>query len=213
MIAIVDYGRGNLFSIARALDHLGARHTVADTPQAVGAADGVILPGVGAFGDAMEALDRAKMVTPLRDIAARGTPLLGICLGMQLMFSRSDEFGDHAGLDLIAGRVRRLSPPDGGVDAVRIPNVGWRTIRWRRPDPLVRAAGDRAMYYFVHSYAPVPDDPAHVRATIALNGDDVVVVARRNNLVGVQFHPEKSGPAGLMLLGRFVASVAKRCAA
>ena len=217
MIAVVDYGSGNLYSIARALEHLGAGFAVANTPQMLGDADGVILPGVGAFGDAMEALRRMDLVEPLRQAARRGTPLLGICLGMQLLFSRSAEFGDHRGLGLIPGEVRRLPPPDNGADTVRIPNVGWREVRAVQAQPLVAepllAGATDAMYYFVHSYAPVPDDPTHVAATLLINGAEVAVAVRRDNLAGVQFHPEKSGLAGLALLGRFVASATDRRAA
>ncbi len=192
MIAIVDYGRGNLFSLGQALLHLGAEHEITADPARIAAARTVMLPGVGAFGDAMSALRSLGLVEPLRAVAAAGTPLLGICLGMQLLATRSDEFGDHAGLDIIPGAVRRL--PDGsGEDRVRIPNVGWRTLR---------PSGE--MMYFVHSYAPFPDDPAHVVETIDVNGVAVPVMIRKGNVVGCQFHPEKSGPVGLALLARLL---------
>jgi len=210
MIAVVDYGRGNLFSLGQAIRHLGATYEVTADPDRILAAERVVLPGVGAFGDAMQALTKRRLVEPLREVAARGTPLLGICLGMQLFASRSEEFGLHEGLDLIPGTVKRL--PEGGdrPDAVRIPNVGWRALRTAPEHPLLGDLPPRTMVYFVHSYAPVVDDPAHVAATIDVNGAEIAAVTNSCNILGYQFHPEKSGPAGLALLERFLA-LTSRC--
>ncbi len=201
-VTVVDYGRGNLFSLSRALDRLGISHEVSEAPTAIAAAECIILPGVGAFGDAMQGLRERNLVSPLRQSAQSGTPMLGICLGMQVLVSRGEEFGVHEGLDLIPGTVKRL--PEGGEepDAIRIPNVGWRSLNNVRDDPIVGPPEN--MYYFVHSYTPVVADNAHVVATVPVNGHAAAAIIRRDNIVGVQFHPEKSGPAGLALLRRFV---------
>ena len=204
MIAVVDYGRGNLFSLGQALRHLGATYEVTADPDRVRAAERVILPGVGAFGDAMQALAKRRMVEALCEVAARGTPLLGICLGMQLLASRSEEFGVHDGLDLIPGTVQRLPEGNGSPGAIRIPNVGWRTLRPVAGDTFLGDWPPDSMVYFVHSYAPVVVDPTHVAATIELNGAAVAAVIHRDNMLGYQFHPEKSGPVGLSLLQRFL---------
>jgi len=144
------------------------------------------------------------LIEPLREVARRGTPLLGICLGMQMLVDRSEEFGPHEGLGLIPGTVKRLPEGDEDSNAVRIPNVGWRPLRPVPGDPFLGDLATGAMMYFVHSYAPVVEDAAHVAATIEVNGVDVAAVIRRGNVVGCQFHPEKSGPAGLDLLRRFL---------
>jgi len=208
-VTVVDYGRGNLFSLARALDRVGASHVFTDDPAAVEEAECLILPGVGAFADAMGALGERGLVEPLRRAAASGTPLLGICLGMQVLATRGEEFGAHEGLGLIPGTVRRLPEGDGGPESLRIPNVGWRSLSLRAADPVLEHVDAGTMFYFVHSFAPAVDDPAHVSATVAFNGADIAAVIRRDRVVGTQFHPEKSGPAGLALLHRFVA-VAER---
>ncbi len=137
-------------------------------------------------------------------VARRGTPFLGICVGMQVLVTRGEEFGVHEGLGLIPGTVKRLPEGSAGADAIRIPNVGWRELHPNRDDPFLGDLAEGTMVYFVHSYAPVPDDPGYVSATIAVNGTDDPAVIRRGNAVGYQFHPEKSGPAGLGLLERFL---------
>ena len=204
MIAVIDYGRGNLFSLGQALRHLGAAYETTQDPQRILAAERVILPGVGAFGDAMEGLASRGLVEPLRQAARRGTPFLGICIGMQLLVDRSEEFGDHEGLGLIRGAVRRLPGPTGAPDDVRIPNVGWRTLRVAPGETFLDGIAAGTMVYFVHSYVPILDDPGEVAASIRINGADVAAVIRRGNIVGYQFHPEKSGESGLALLDRFL---------
>jgi len=200
MIAVIDYGRGNMFSIGQALRHLNAEYEITADPARVAAAVRIVLPGVGAFGDAMMALEARGLAAALREAAARGVPMLGICLGMQLLVDGSEEFGTHQGLGLIPGMVRRL--PEG--DEVRIPNVGWRRLHTRADDPVLGGLADGTMVYFVHSFAPVPADPDHVAATIAINGAEVAVAIRKGRVMGYQFHPEKSGPAGLDLFDRFL---------
>lgn len=203
-VTVVDYGRGNLFSLSRALDHLDVPHRLTESAAEVREAACLILPGVGAFGDAMAGLAERGLVEPLKEAVGQGTPLFGICLGMQILASCGEEFGRHDGLSLIPGRVTRLPEGDGGAGSVRIPNVGWRAIRGTIGDPFLGDAASGTMYYFVHSYALIPDDPSHVIATTPINGADVAAIVRKGHVVGSQFHPEKSGPAGLQLLRRFM---------
>lgn len=205
MILVVDYGRGNLFSIGQAMRHLGAAYQVSGDLSLLERADRIIFPGVGAFGDAMQGLRERGLIEPLKDAVARGTPLLGICVGCQLLLSRGEEFGLHDGLDLIPGTVARLpGPRPDDKAAIRIPNVGWRRLQVRPGAALLDALGEDDLMYFVHSYAPMVDRPEHIAATIRVNGADVPVAVQRANIFGVQFHPEKSGPAGLRVLDGFL---------
>lgn len=207
MIAIVDYGRGNLFSLGRALAHVGAEHRVTARGEDLLAADAIILPGVGAFGDAMTALAERALIAPLREAANQGTPLLGICLGMQVFARAGEEFGRYQGLGLIEANVRRLPEPSTeDPAATRIPNVGWRVLHLHRDDPVLHGVGQSPAMYFVHSYGVFTDTLDNVIATIRVNGEDVPAIVRRANVVGCQFHPERSGPAGLSLLANFVES-------
>jgi glutamine amidotransferase len=205
MIVVVDYGRGNLFSLGQALRQLGTEPTISDDPAALARADRIIFPGVGAFGDAMAGLRQRGLIEPLRAAARSGTPILGICVGCQLLLTRGEEFGLHDGLDLIPGTVARLPDPKASdPDGVRIPNVGWRPLDVRKDAPMVGSLRPDDWMYFVHSYAPMVDDENNIAATIHINGTDIPVAIARDNIVGVQFHPEKSGPAGLRLLARFL---------
>lgn len=201
-VTIVDYGRGNLFSLARALEQFDATYEFTESPETVAAAESLILPGVGAFGDAMQGLRDRNLTGPIQDAARSGTPLLGICLGMQVLASEGEEFGTHEGLNLIPGTVKRLPQGDNSPDTIRIPNVGWRALDQVRSDPLLGQNDE--MYYFVHSYTPIVSEGGHIVATIPVNGRNAAAIIRRQNILGVQFHPEKSGPAGLRLLRRFV---------
>ncbi len=205
MTVIVDYGRGNLFSLGQALRHLGVAYTVSSDPVVVGDAGRLVVPGVGAFGDAIAVLRERGLVEPLKAAAARGIPILGICVGCQLLLSRGEEFGDHEGLGLIPGVVSRLpGPAADNPAAIRIPNVGWRRVQpSQQPSPLQSVSAEDMMY-FVHSYAPRPTDAGHVLATIRINGEDVPAAVGGGSVIGVQFHPEKSGPAGLRLLGQML---------
>ncbi|MCX7353305.1 MAG: imidazole glycerol phosphate synthase subunit HisH [Alphaproteobacteria bacterium] len=202
MITVVDYGRGNLFSTGQALRHLGAPYEITNDAGAVERAERIVLPGVGAFGDCMDGLRTRDLVEPLKRAAARGVPILGICVGAQVMLEAGEEFGRHDGLGLVAGTVRRLPEGNGSPDSIRIPNVGWRALQAR--GGFFEGAPESAMVYFVHSYAPFVARDEDVAATIAVNGMDVPVAFRRGNVVGFQFHPEKSGPVGLGLIERFV---------
>lgn len=205
MIVIVDYGRGNLFSISQALSILGAEYKVSEDQADLAAADGIVLPGVGAFGDAVRALERGALVAPLRAAASSGTPILGICLGMQLLADESSEFGSHRGLGLVPGKVRRL--PAGST---RIPNVGWRRLDWD-DDGTAEAAGVSPddMVYFVHSYGFEAENSEDVVATTEFNGEGPAAIVRRDAVVGMQFHPEKSANTGLALINWFLNDLVK----
>lgn len=196
MIAVIDYGAGNLRSIRRALEGAGAAVTVTADPDEIARAQAVVLPGVGAAAHAMDRLDELGLSEPIRRAADDGRPFLGICLGMQLLFDHQEE-GDANGLGLVPGRVRSLSGD------LKVPHMGWNRSRVVREGPL-GAAGDERYYYFVHSYIVEPDDPAVVAAE-ADYGVTFPSVVVRDNVWGTQFHPEKSGTDGLALIDRFVA--------
>lgn len=203
-VVIVDYGRGNLFSLGQALKHIGVAFEISGDPRKVERAKRIVFPGVGAFGDAMHGLEQRGLVGPLKSAARNGTPILGICVGCQLLLSRGEEFGNHDGLDLIAGTVAKLPAPRSDDTApIRIPNVGWRKLNVRSEATVFGSLGEHDLMYFVHSFAPMAEHEEEVAATIRVNGADVPVAVCRDNIVGVQFHPEKSGPAGLGLISRF----------
>lgn len=195
---IVDYGMGNLRSVEKTLEAVGASPVISSDPEAVRAAERIVLPGVGAFGDAMENLRGSGLASALLDAVEAGAPLLGLCLGLQLLFTESDEFGRHQGLDLIPGRVRRFDDP-----GLRVPHVGWNQIESIRADPLLQGLKDGDYLYFVHSYYVVPADSASVLAWTSY-GRPFCSIARRGNVWGAQFHPEKSQSTGRTLLRNFL---------
>jgi glutamine amidotransferase len=200
MICLVDSGICNLASVVRAFERVGAPVRTASRPEDFGSAAAVVLPGVGAFGDGMESLRTKRLVEPLRRAAADGTPLLGICLGMQLLLEESEEHGRHAGLGLLPGRVVRLCADRPGF---RVPNIGWCDAAPVRDGVLFPAGMKAVPFYFVHSFrADIPAD--HVAATIEFSGHPVTAALEHGNVFGVQFHPEKSQDAGLDLLARWV---------
>lgn len=201
MIAVVDYGRGNLYSLSHALSHIGVDHIVSEEPDDIRRAAAIVLPGVGAFGDAMDALETRDLISPLRDAVARGVPLLGICLGMQILATASEEFGERGGLGVVPGSVRALPEPSG-EHGTRIPNVGWRKLLLCREDPLTQSLSSGVMAYFVHSYGFFSEADTII-ATSHVNGLAVPAIVRRRQVVGCQFHPEKSGPVGLAMLRNF----------
>ena len=204
MIAIVDYGVGNLFSLSHSLRHIGAEPVVTRDAQVILSADHVILPGVGAFGDAAKKLISSGLDGAVRRAAGAGTPLLGICVGMQLLFDRSYEFGVHAGLGLIPGEVRPIAEV---IDpALKIPHIGWNKLTLTldhtgAPHPILRALKPGDSVYFVHSYAATGCEDS-VIATTEYSCPLTAAVAR-GNVCGTQFHPEKSGPVGLSILKAF----------
>ena len=187
---IVDIGLSNIGSVRQALSRVGAQSMTARSAGDLEGASAVILPGVGAFGDGMAALRGQGLVEPLRRHATAGRPLLGICLGMQLLADSSEEHGLHEGLGIVPGRVVRLAPSDSSLP---VPNIGWCDV------------SDEEAYYFAHGYHLVPDDPADIAGVFDYGGP-VAAIVRRGSVTGVQFHPEKSQDAGLEMLERFVAS-------
>lgn len=199
-IAVLDYGIGNLRSAEKALQHVGADARLTADTDVIATAKGVVLPGVGAFGRCMDALDATGLSSVARSTVERGVPFLAICIGMQLLYDGSDEAPGRTGLGILPGTVRRL--PDG----VKHPQMQWNTLRVRRPSPLLEGLPSEAWFYFVHSYAP--DDVMHAVATCDYGGP-VVAAVERGNVWATQFHPEKSGANGMRLLANFV----NRCAA
>ena len=199
MIAVVDYGVGNLFSLCSSLRQLGLETAVTADPAVIRAADRVILPGVGAFGDAMEKLAAAGLV-PLIRAEAEKKPLLGICLGMQLLFDKSWEFGEHAGLGLVPGQVCPLAP-DLADPALKVPQIGWNALHILRDDPLFRYIREGEYVYYVHSY--YAKDCAASTLAVSDYSIPVTGVVRAGRVCGTQFHPEKSGDTGLRILKAF----------
>jgi glutamine amidotransferase len=218
-VAIVDYSLGNLFSVKHACRHAGLDATITNDKTVVLAADGVLLPGVGAFGDAMATLRKLDLVAALREVVDRGTPVLGICLGQQLLMRESHEFGVHQGLGFFDGEVRRLDRPRAGDRDLKVPHVGWNSVRRPAGAPAGHWQGspldglpDGVCQYFVHSYAARPVDAAAVLAMTRYGHLELCAGVRRGNLFGLQFHPERSGPAGLHIYRNFAALVRRRLA-
>ena len=204
-VTVVDYGRGNLFSLGQALQTVGADVELADQADDIRNAGCIFLPGVGAFKDAMMGLRERRLIDPLKDAAQQGTPLLGICVGCQMLLDVSYEFGEHEGLALIAGEVQMLPRPrPDDLDLIRIPNVGWHEVKPASKEPSSSEVLHPSWMYFVHSYAPRPRNVENILATIVVNGEEVPIALHQDNVFGVQFHPEKSGTAGLDLLRRFL---------
>jgi glutamine amidotransferase len=201
-IAILDYGMGNLRSAEKALEHVGATAAITRDDGEIRAADGVVLPGVGAFPKAMEEVRRLGFHGLLRERIEAGVPVLGICLGMQLLFERSSELGGAEGIGLLEGSVEAL-PANG----LKIPQIGWNPVSWRRESELAQGLPEPCAFYHVHSYAPIPAHADDVVGT-AVYGAEFASAVARPPLYGVQFHPEKSGPDGLRLLGNFVRACA-----
>ncbi len=206
-IAIVDYGMGNLRSVQKGLERVGFAAEVTRDAQRIDAAAGVVLPGVGAFGACMDNLRRYGLVDTVRAVVARGTPFLGICLGMQLLFEESEEFGPVPGLGIFPGRVVRFTD----TPSLKVPHMGWNTIRKCQDVPHLRGVDEGAFVYFVHSYYVVPAD-ASVVATSTEYGIEFASAIARDNVFATQYHPEKSQAVGLKILqnfGRIVAGDAR----
>jgi glutamine amidotransferase len=198
LIAVIDFGAGNLRSIKRALEIMGAETRITSDPAEVRAADAVVLPGDGHAGYSMDRLDDLELTPAIRDVVTVGRPLLGICVGMQLLFQHQEE-GDRLGLGLLPGRVRLLRGD------VKLPHIGWSQSRAIRTGPL-GVESDISYYYFLHSYVAEPDDTGDVAAVVTY-GETYPSVIVRDNVWGTQFHPEKSGPDGLALVSAFVKQV------
>jgi glutamine amidotransferase len=196
MIAIFDYGMGNLHSVSKAVERLGYEAVVTADSEQILAAEGAILPGVGAFGDAMQHLRESNLHDVVIRYAETGKPLLGICLGMQLLFTRSEEHGSHEGLNILPGEVVRFRGD------YKIPHMGWNRLSFLQADPLFSGLDDGHVY-FVHSYHVKPDTATDLLAVTDYY-QPVTAIVGRNNVYGMQFHPEKSGPIGVQLLSNFL---------
>lgn len=199
MIGIIDYGMGNLRSVEKALERLAAPCRILHDPRELGDCQGAILPGVGAFRDAIRELERQDFRQPIQDYVASGRPLLGICLGMQLFFERSYEDGEYAGLGLLAGDVVRFQPEAG----LKIPHMGWNALEIVDRSPLLAGIESGDYFYFVHSYHVRPDDPGVIAARAVHGRQSFAAVTALGNLYATQFHPEKSQRVGLTLLQNF----------
>ena len=206
IVTVIDYGSGNLLSVTRALEHCGAKVELSDDPARIAAADRLVLPGVGAFADGMAGLSSAGLIDPIRAFASSGRPLMGICLGMQLLASRSEEFGAHEGLGLIAGRVTPVPDRTAAGRPQKIPHIGWADLVLNPDRESNDTCGivDGDAVYLVHSYRFEPDSDAHLLADCIYGGLPIAAAIRAGNITGFQFHPEKSGKVGLGILDAFL---------
>lgn len=207
-IHVVDYGIGNLYSVARAIEKAGGTPRLTADPAEISRADRLLLPGVGAFRDGMAGLKTAGVKEAISTFAAAERPLLGICLGMQMLATQSSEYGVHAGLGIIPGRVEAIPPVGADGKRRKVPFIGWAALETTRSaglaaTALVDMAEDDAVY-LVHGYQFLPDDPADLLATYRYEGSAITAAVARNNIVGCQFHPEKSALVGLRLIERFL---------
>jgi glutamine amidotransferase len=207
VIGIVDYGMGNRRSVEKALERVGGEPTLSSDHDVLRGADGLVVPGVGAFPEAMRRLRAAGLDELVRERAGAGVPVIGLCLGMQLLLERSEEHEGAEGLGLIPGDVRRLDPR-----GLKLPHIGWNEVRWTRSSPLVDGLPDPSTFYHVHTFVPHPSDPADVLG-VSEYGSEFATVVERGNVAGAQFHPEKSSTHGLALLRNFAALCSRVAAA
>jgi glutamine amidotransferase len=207
-VTLIDYGVGNLLSVARAFEHCGANVVLTGDPADIDRAERLVLPGVGAFADGMQGLRDRELVDPIRRYAESGRSLLGICLGMQMLATMSEEFGEHQGLNLIPGRVRAIPRMATDGSPLKTPHIGWSSLH--RPkqtewdNSLLADTTPGTSVYLVHSYAVAPDDHRHLLSDCVYGGHRIATTIRRGAVIGCQFHPEKSGPAGLRMLAAFL---------
>ena len=206
-IAVVDFGAGNLMSVSKALARSGLAPFVSSDAATVRGADGVVLPGVGAFADAATNLRERGLDDAVKEMLLAGRPYLGLCLGLQVLFDESDEHGVTAGLGVIPGRVERFPDKDEAGDLLRVPHIGWNTVRFEGQHPMLDGLPKEDCYYFVHSYRVVPTDPAVAVGTVDYGGRFAAAVAR-DGMFAVQFHPEKSQKAGKRVLDAFASWIA-----
>ena len=205
MIAVIDYGMGNLRSVQKSLEFVGAKVIVTHDPDLILNANSVVLPGVGAFKDCMANLKKLKLVDPIRKFIDGGKPFLGICLGLQVLFEESEEYGPVAGLGILPGKVVKF--PGGSSETkngrpIKIPHMGWNQIKVKKNVPLFGGVGDAPYFYFVHSYYVIPEDQNMI-ATVTNYGIEFVSGIQHKNIYAFQFHPEKSQTLGLSILERF----------
>lgn len=206
-VTVIDYDCGNLFSVSRAIEISGKSFELTSKPEKIACADRLLLPGVGAFGSARSALDERGLIDPIYDFVKTGRPFLGICLGMQLLFDSSEEFGENEGLGLISGKVANISSYHKDGQRRRIPNIGWRPIKPPSPDrwksTILSNTLPNSYMYFVHSFAGVPNFSDDILAVTQYDGIELCAAVSRDNITGVQFHPEKSAEDGLSLISAF----------
>ena len=204
MIAIIDYDMGNLRSVEKAFEAVGHRAVITRQRQVIADASHVVLPGVGAFGDCMRNLESYDLIDPIRQSITSGKPFLGICLGMQLLFTESEEFGSHKGLNVLPGKVVRFRSQqiEEDLEPLKIPHMGWNAIRVKKPSRLLEGLSEASYMYFVHSYYVAPEEQDVVCTATDYGGPFVSSIAR-DNIFGCQFHPEKSQAGGLKMLKNF----------
>ena len=203
MIAVVDYGMGNLQSVHKALEKVGYTARVTSAPQQIRDASAIVLPGVGAFKDCILNLEKLNLIEPILQSVRIGKPFFGICLGLQVLFTESDEFGKTPGLDLIKGRVVHFSRDNSSWDTrLKIPHMGWNALSFKKTIPIFKNIEKGSFFYFVHSYYVVPDEEA-VIATTTSYGTDFTSSIQKDNIFACQFHPEKSQQVGLQMLKNF----------
>lgn len=200
MLAIINYGAGNLRSVQKACEYIGETAVITDNQNEILKADRVILPGVGSFGSCMSAIRNAGLVDCIHEVIDNGTPFLGICLGLQLLFEASEEDPDESGLGIFKGRCVKIPPADG----IKIPHIGWNSITFPNPSPLFRGIDEGSFVYFVHSYYMKPEDKSIITAVCDYS-KELPVALSRGNVHATQFHPEKSGKVGLDILKNFIA--------
>ena len=209
-VTIVDYGLGNMLSVARAFENIGAQVTLAKTGEEIAAADRLVLPGVGAFADAMDGLRQTNLIDPVKQYAKSGNPFLGICVGMQMLFDSAEEFGHHEGLGLIPGQVEAIPSVDIHGAPQKIPHIGWTDLeplnsqRDSWSNTILQNVKPGQAAYFVHSFMVVPKNESHRLADAFYGGQKISAVVKSENILGCQFHPEKSGPVGLAILKAFL---------
>jgi imidazole glycerol-phosphate synthase subunit HisH len=207
-VTVVDYGMGNLFSVCRAFELCGGEVVLASTPEEVLAAKRLVLPVVGAFANGMKELQDLQLITTIKQFASSKKPFLGICLGMQMLLSASEEFGECNGLGLLPGRVIPISPTGNGGEPHKIPHIGWNELirsqgtEWQ--GTILDGLKENDTMYFVHSYTAIPDNPAHLLASCSYDVRILSAVIRAGSIYGCQFHPEKSGKAGLKMVRTFL---------
>ncbi len=198
MIAIIDYGAGNLQSVKKAFDYIGAESVITNDPKVILSADKILLPGVGSFGDAMDSMQKNGLVETVKECALSGKPFLGICLGLQLLFEESEESPGVKGLGIFKGKIKKFSSDMG----LKIPHIGWNSLEIKQKDTLFKDIPENSYVYFVHSYYLHAEDENDI-ATVTNYGIDFHSAVGKNNIFATQFHPEKSGDVGLQILRNF----------
>lgn len=204
MIAIIDYGAGNLQSVKKAFDFIGAESVITDNPETINACDKILLPGVGSFGDAMDSMNKKGLVETVKQNALSGKPFLGICLGLQLLFEESEESPGVKGLGIFKGKIKKFSSQMG----LKIPHIGWNSLEIKQKDTLFKGIPENSYVYFVHSYYLHAEDENEI-ATVTNYGIDFHSAVGKDNIFATQFHPEKSGDVGLQILRNFASMEGK----